>query len=90
MSLPVTNWALSLIHISEPTRQANFFAADLLLDDEEVLDLIHSGNTYFFSVAKELCIPAPFFAFKMYSLIRRGEHSQLPVDIDNHFLRAKH
>ena len=42
-------------------REANFFAADLLLDDEEVLDLIHSGNTYFFSVAKELCIPAPFF-----------------------------
>ena len=71
-------------------REANFFAADLLLDDEEVLDLIHSGNTDFFSVAKELCIPAPFFAFKMYSLIRRGEHSQLPVDIDNHFLRAKH
>ena len=32
-------------------REANFFAADLLLDDEEVLDLIHSGNTYFFSVA---------------------------------------
>ena len=58
--------------------------------DEEVLDLIHSGNTDFFSVAKELCIPAPFFAFKMYSLIRRGEHLQLPVDIDNRFLRAKH
>ena len=71
-------------------REANFFAADLLLDDEEVLDLIHSGNTDFFSVAKELCIPAPFFAFKMYSLIRRGEHLQLPVDIDNRFLRAKH
>ncbi len=71
-------------------REANFFAADLLLDDEEVLDLIHSGNTDFFSVAKELRIPAPFFAFKMYSLIRRGEHLQLPVDIDNRFLRAKH
>lgn len=71
-------------------REANFFAADLLLDDEEVLDLIHSGNTDFFSVAKELCIPAPFFAFKMYCLIRRGEHLQLPVDIDNRFLRAKH
>lgn len=71
-------------------REANFFAADLLLDDAEVLDLIHSGNTDFFSVAKELCIPASFFAFKMYSLIRRGEHLQLPVDIDNRFLRAKH
>lgn len=71
-------------------REANFFAADLLLDDEDVLDLIHSGNTDFFSVSKELCIPAPFFAFKMYSLIRRGEHLQLPVDIDNRFLRAKH
>ena len=64
--------------------------ADTVMYDEEVLDLIHSGNTDFFSVAKELCIPAPFFAFKMYSLIRRGEHLQLPVDIDNRFLRAKH
>lgn len=71
-------------------REANFFAADLLLDDAEVLDPIHSGNTDFFSVAKELCIPAPFFTFKMYSLIRRGEHRQLSVDIDNRFLRAKH
>lgn len=70
-------------------REANFFAADLLLDDEEVLDLIHSGNTDFSALPKNSAFQR-LFAFKMYSPIRRGEHLQLPVDIDNRFLRAKH
>ena len=71
-------------------REANFFAADLMLDDEKVLDLIYSGNTDFFDVAKELNIPAPFLGFKLYSLIGRGERLRLPIDMDSRFLRSRH
>lgn len=70
-------------------REANFFAADLLIDDEEALDEIHSCGADFFSVAQKLCIPAPFFAFKLYSLVERGNPMRMPVDLNNDFLAGR-
>lgn len=70
-------------------REANSFSADFLISDEEVLDEIHSGNADFFSVAKILRIPAPFFAFKLYSLVARGVKLKLPVELDNRFLASR-
>lgn len=67
-------------------REANFFAAEFMLDDEEVLDLMHSCGANFFSVAKALCVPAPFFAFKLYSMVERGYAMRMPVDLDSAFL----
>ena len=69
-------------------RETNSFAADFLISDEEALDVIHSCDSDFFSSAKELCIPAPFFAFKLYSLIQRGNKLRMPVDLDSRFLAA--
>ena len=68
-------------------RQANFFAADFLIDDDEVLDLMHSRDADFFDVAKELYIPAPFFAFKLYSMVSRGYNMRVPVDLNSTFLK---
>ena len=68
-------------------RQANFFAADFLIDDDDVLDLMHSRDADFFNVAKELCIPAPFFAFKLYSMVNRGYNMRVPVDLNSTFLK---
>ena len=68
-------------------RQANFFAADFLIDDDEVLDLMHSGDADFFDVARSLRIPAPFFAFKLYSMVDRGYAMRMPVDLDSTFLK---
>ena len=70
-------------------REANFFAADFLISDEQALDEIHSCGADFFSVAKLLRIPAPFFAFKLYSLVERGTPMRMPVDLDSTFLRAR-
>lgn len=70
-------------------RETNSFAADFLISDEEALDVIHSCDADFFSSAKELCIPAPFFAFKLYSLIQRGNKLRMPVDLDSRFLAAR-
>lgn len=68
-------------------RQANLFAADFLIDDDEVLDLMHSHDADFFNVAKELQIPAPFFAFKLYSMVSRGYNMRVPIDLDSTFLK---
>ena len=68
-------------------RQANFFAADFLIDDDDVLDLMHSRDADFFDVAKQLCIPAPFFAFKLYSMVNRGHSMRVPIDLNSTFLK---
>lgn len=69
-------------------REANLFAADFLLGDEEVMDEIHSCGANFFSVAQTFNVPSPFFAFKLYSMIERGYVMKLPVDLDSRFLAA--
>jgi len=68
-------------------RQANFFAADFLLDDDAVLDLMHSRDADFFDAAKELMIPAPFLSFKLYSMVNRGFNMRVPVDLNSTFLK---
>ena len=69
--------------------QANLFAADFLIDDEEVLDLMHNEDADFFSAAQTLCVPAPFFAFKLYSMMNRGYPMQMPVDLNSTFLKGR-
>lgn len=69
-------------------REANFFAANFLISDELALDEIHSCGADFFSTASTLNVPAPFFAFKLYSLVQRGNTMRMPVDLDNGFLKA--
>ena len=68
-------------------QQANFFAADFLINDDDVLDLVHSHDADFFNVAKELLIPAPFFAFKLCSMVHRGYNMHMPLDLNSTFLK---
>lgn len=67
-------------------RDANFFAADFMIDDEDVMDSMHSYGANFFSVARSLYVPAPFFAFKLYSMVNRGYAMRMPVDLESGFL----
>ena len=69
-------------------RQANFFAADFLIDDEAVLDQIQTSDGNFLDVAKNLLIPAPFFQFKLFSMVNRGHSMRMPGDLDSTFLKS--
>ncbi|MCL1885956.1 MAG: ImmA/IrrE family metallo-endopeptidase [Dehalococcoidia bacterium] len=61
-----------LFDITQPTEyEANLFAAELLIDDDELLELIDDGKDYF-SIASELCIPSDFLDFKLRILKHRG------------------
>lgn len=67
-------------------REANIFAADLLLDDDEVMEQIRSCESDFFSTASALYVPAPLFSFKLYSMVQRGYSIEIPMELDSRFL----
>ncbi len=73
---PTTRWE----------KEANCFAADLLCADEDVTEAMGTDDADFFRVAQHLSIPAPFFAFKLYSMMERGFPVRLPVNLDSTFL----
>ena len=70
-------------------REANIFAADFLLSDEEVLDAIKTCDSNFFTAAQTLCIPAPFFGFKLFSMVDRGYSMNVPIDLNSTFLKSR-
>lgn len=51
--------------------EANIFAADFLLKDDEVLDLLND-DMFFFSAASKLCVPPELLDFKFRILKRKG------------------
>lgn len=67
-------------------REANLLAAEFLITDNDVLDLMQPSDSNFFTVASQLHVPAPFFAFKLYSMVQRGFAMRVPVDLDSSFL----
>jgi Zn-dependent peptidase ImmA (M78 family) len=66
-------------------REANSFLADFIVSDEDVLETIEYSYDYF-TAARSLHIPAPLYAFKLYSMMRRGYKLRNPVDLDSKFL----
>jgi len=65
--------------------QANTFLADFLVSDNEVRESISNGYDYF-ETAKELILPPPLFAFKLYSMMGRGMKVQNPIGLESGFL----
>ena len=51
--------------------EANLFAAELLLTDEQVMEMLHE-DTSFFRVARELEVPPELLDFKFRLMLHRG------------------
>ena len=66
--------------------QANLFLADFMLEDAEVEEYLNDKDMDFFSTARSLYVPPPLFAFKIYSMMRRGYEVRSPIDLDSRFL----
>lgn len=67
--------------------EANIFAAELLIPDDEVLSCMEETDD-FFGLCSLLGFPPPFVAFKLREMIRRGCGARLPVLPDSRFLRG--
>ena len=51
--------------------QANYFLADFLVSDDDVIDSVSDASRDYFSCARELCVPPPLLAFKLHSVMKR-------------------
>ena len=68
-------------------REANLFAAELLLDDHAVLDALRQSST-FFHASSELMVPAEILDFKLRLMKWKGyELAQIPIQSRSNFMR---
>ena len=67
--------------------EANLFAAELLVDDEELLMVLEEGVD-FFSAAKRLRVPAELLDFKLRILKSKGYEFQSPIHARSNFLKG--
>lgn len=63
--------------------EANLFAAECMLSDEDILD---GSNTDFYSLAKILCVPPELLTFKLICMRSRGYDINFPSEPDSRFL----
>ena len=70
--------------------EANLFAADLLLEDQDIEDLSHNEEMDYFSLCSSLYSTPELMSFKLFSLIRRGHAYRMPLDLDSKFLAKGH
>jgi len=67
--------------------EANIFACEILIDDDEVLKLLNDREKSFFDVARELNIPAPMLDFKFRVLKNKGYQIEPFYIANNDFLK---
>lgn len=67
--------------------EANLFAAEFLIEDNELLKLLNDKDKTFFDIAKELCIPADLLDFKFRVMKHKGYRVQAPYTAVGNFLK---
>lgn len=71
---------------SDMEREANLFAAELLLEDDAVLDTLRPNST-FFDAAAQLMVPQEILDFKLRLMKRKGYNlTEIPIQTSNKFL----
>ena len=67
--------------------EANLFAAELLVSDDDLLEMLNDEEKTFFDVAKELYIPADLLDFKFRVLKHKGYRVHAPFVAAGDFLK---
>lgn len=66
--------------------EANLFAAEALLDDESVIEVLNDDD-FFFSAAKTLYVPPEMLDFKFRILKAKGYQIEAPILANSNFLK---
>ena len=66
--------------------QANLFAADLLLEDDEIDKMSKNEDLDYFGFCSSLYSSPELMSFKLYSLNKRGQAYHMPMEIQSNFL----
>lgn len=67
--------------------EANLFAAELIISDDEILELMNDKDKSFFNIAKELYVPAELLDFKFRILKYKGLRIETPHIAQSNFLK---
>jgi len=68
-------------------KEANLFAGEFLLQDDEVLEALN-GDTTFFAAAAQLFVPAELLDFKFRVMKWKGyKIMEAPIDVHSNFLK---
>lgn len=79
---------LELFDTIVPTEyEANLFAAELIISDEEILELLNDKDESFFSIAKKLYVPAELLDFKFRILKHKDLRIESPYIAQSNFLK---
>jgi Zn-dependent peptidase ImmA (M78 family) len=73
---------------SKTEYEANLFAAELLIEDNQLLSMLNDSNKSFFDVARELYVPAELLDFKFRVLKNKSYRIEVPVLAKSDFLKA--
>ena len=65
--------------------QANIFAAELLVPDERVEEVIKEESDYF-TLCSKLYISPELMSFKLYNLVQRGYEYNIPIPFQSNYL----
>ena len=66
--------------------EANLFAADLLLEDDDVAEMSKNEDLNYFGFCSSLNASPELMSFKLYSLMKRGQAYHMPMEIQSNFL----
>ena len=79
---------LELFDSMVPTEyEANLFAAELIISDEKVINLLNDTEKTFFSISNELYVPSELLDFKFRILKNKGYHLESPYVAKSNFLK---
>lgn len=78
---------MNIYNIADKTEyQANLFAADLLICDDEVNKLANQEGMDYYTIAKCLSTNPQLLAFKLLSMAKRGYNYNFPIPPKSTFL----
>ena len=66
--------------------EANLFAADLLISDEDIASLSADDDSDYFKLCGILRVSPELMSFKLFSLVKRGYSYNIPMTPDSRFL----
>ena len=79
---------MELFDMARPAEyEANIFAAELLIDDNDLLEQLNDNDKSFFDVARELGVPAALLDFKFRVLKHKGCRIEAPYIANGDFLK---
>ena len=69
--------------------EANLFAAELIISDDEIFEMLNDKDKSFFSIAKELYVPVELLDFKFRVLKHKGMRVEVPCIAQSDFLKKQ-